>query len=81
MSSTALSTPAKFRLMLQQLGPTYVKVGQMISSRADVLPEAWRTELDKLQNTVPPFPYEQVEAIVRSELGAPPDSALRLLRP
>ena len=60
--------------MLQQLGPTYVKVGQMVSSRADVLPAAWRTELDKLQNTVPPFPYEQVEAIVRSELGAPPDA-------
>jgi ubiquinone biosynthesis protein len=69
-----LSTPAKVRLMLQQLGPTYVKVGQMVSSRADVLPAAWRTELDKLQNTVPPFPYEQVEAIVRSELGAPPDT-------
>jgi ubiquinone biosynthesis protein len=70
----SLSTPAKVRLMLQQLGPTYVKVGQMVSSRADVLPEAWRTELDKLQNTVPPFAYEQVEAIVRSELGAPPEA-------
>jgi ubiquinone biosynthesis protein len=69
----ALSTPAKVRLMLQQLGPTYVKVGQMVSSRADVLPEAWRTELDKLQNTVPPFPYDQVSAIVTSELGAAPD--------
>ncbi len=69
----SLTTPAKVRLMLQQLGPTYVKVGQMVSSRADVLPEAWRTELDKLQNTVPPFPYDQVEAIVRSELDAPPD--------
>jgi ubiquinone biosynthesis protein len=69
----SLTTPAKVRLMLQQLGPTYVKVGQMVSSRADVLPEAWRKELDKLQNTVPPFPYDQVEAIVRSELGAPPD--------
>ncbi len=70
----ALSTPAKVRLMLQQLGPTYVKVGQMVSSRADVLPEAWRTELDKLQNTVPPFPYEQVEAIVRAEFGMVPDA-------
>jgi ubiquinone biosynthesis protein len=60
--------------MLQQLGPTYVKVGQMVSSRADVLPETWRTELDKLQNTVPPFPYEQVQAIIRAELGAPPEA-------
>jgi ubiquinone biosynthesis protein len=71
---SSLSTPAKVRLMLQQLGPTYVKVGQMVSSRADVLPEAWRTELDKLQNTVPPFPFAQVEAIVRAELGASPDA-------
>lgn len=70
----SLSTPAKVRLMLQRLGPTYVKVGQMVSSRADVLPEAWRSELDKLQNTVPPFPYEQVVAIVRAELGAPPEA-------
>jgi ubiquinone biosynthesis protein len=69
----SLAAPAKIRLMLQQLGPTYVKVGQMISSRADVLPEVWRVELDKLQNTVPPFPYEQVEQIVRSELGGTPD--------
>jgi ubiquinone biosynthesis protein len=69
-----LSTPAKVRLMLQQLGPTYVKVGQMVSSRADVLPGVWRTEFDKLQNTVPPFPYEQVQAIIGSELGGPPEA-------
>lgn len=43
-----MSTPAKVRLMLQQLGPTYVKLGQMASSRADALPEGWSTELDKL---------------------------------
>jgi ubiquinone biosynthesis protein len=69
----ALSPPAKVRLMLQQLGPTFVKVGQMASSRADMLPEEWRTELDKLQNTVPPFPWEQAREIIASELNGDPE--------
>ena len=68
-----LSTPGKVRVMLQQLGPTYVKVGQMIASRAEALPPDWREELRKLQNTVPPFPYAQVEATIVKELGATPD--------
>ncbi|MET0772587.1 MAG: AarF/UbiB family protein [Candidatus Limnocylindrales bacterium] len=69
-----LSTPAKVRVMLQQLGPTFVKLGQMISSRADALPEDWRTELDKLQSTVPPFPWERAKAILTAELGADPET-------
>ena len=67
----ALSTPAKVRVMLQQLGPTYVKIGQMISSRAEALPPAWQEELTKLQNTVPPFPAENAHAIIEAELGRP----------
>ena len=70
----SLSAPAKVRVMLQRLGPTYVKVGQMISSRSDELPPVWREELDKLQSTVPPFSWEQAEAIIRTELGASPDT-------
>jgi ubiquinone biosynthesis protein len=70
----AMSTPAKVRLMLQQLGPTYVKLGQMVSSRADTLPDEWRAELDKLQNTVPPFPWEQAKAIITHELGEEPET-------
>src|SRR4051812_20603149 len=69
-----MSTPAKVRLMLQQLGPTFVKVGQMASSRADALPEEWRTELDKLQSTVPPFPWERAREIITHELGAAPET-------
>ncbi|RKY17065.1 MAG: hypothetical protein DRQ55_16640 [Planctomycetota bacterium] len=71
----SLETPAKVRIMLQQLGPTYVKVGQMVSSRADVLPQAWRDEMVKLQSDVPPFPVEQVRAVVKSELGRNPRDA------
>ena len=68
----ALSTPVKVRLMLQELGPTYVKMGQIVSSRADVLPPDWEIEMNKLQSDVPPFPYEHVEEELISELGASP---------
>ncbi len=67
----ALSTPAKIRVMLQQLGPTYVKIGQMVSSRAEALPPAWQDELAKLQNTVPPFPADKAHAIIEAELRRP----------
>jgi ubiquinone biosynthesis protein len=69
-----LTTPAKVRLMLQQLGPTFVKVGQMASSRADALQEDWRAELDKLQSTVAPFPWEDVRQIIARELRADPET-------
>src|SRR6478672_2900386 len=69
-----MSTPAKVRMMLQQLGPTFVKVGQMASSRADALPLEWRTELDKLQSTVAPFPWEQARQIMAHELRADPET-------
>ncbi len=45
-----LSEPEKVRLMIQELGPTYVKLGQVVSSRADTLPAEWETELARLQS-------------------------------
>ena len=66
-----LSTPAKVRLMLQELGPTYVKMGQIVSSQASVIPAEWAVELEKLQSSVPPFPSAQVNEIIIEELGAP----------
>ena len=77
----ALSTPAKVRVMLQQLGPTYVKLGQMISSRADALPAEWSEELDKLQSTVPPFPWETARRIIATELGAEPEELFGSIEP
>jgi uncharacterized membrane protein YvlD (DUF360 family) len=61
------------RLMLEELGPTYVKFGQMAASRTDLLPEAWITELEKLQNEATPFGYDDVDKIIRRELGAAPE--------
>lgn len=66
-----LSTPAQVRVMLQQLGPTFVKFGQMVSSRADSLPREWQIELEKLQSNVPPFRGSEAVAIVEAELKSP----------
>ena len=68
-----LSVPVKIRLMLQELGPTYVKMGQIVSSRADVLPPDWAEEMNKLQSDVPPFPYEDVVEIIQDELDERPE--------
>ncbi len=65
------STPERVRLMLQELGPTFVKLGQMAASQTNSLPPAWVEELQKLQSEVPPFPEEGVREIIISELGAP----------
>jgi ubiquinone biosynthesis protein len=67
------STPVKVRLMLEELGPTYVKMGQIVSSQASVVPPDWEVELEKLQSSVPPFPEDQVREILQQELGAPPE--------
>jgi ubiquinone biosynthesis protein len=69
----ALGTPTKVRLLLQELGPTYVKVGQLVSSQSHVLPDDWERELARLQQNVAPFPYDDVRRIVTEDLGAPPE--------
>jgi ubiquinone biosynthesis protein len=56
-------------LDLERLGPTYIKLGQLLSTRPDVLPPAYVEALTRLQDKVEPFPYAQVERIVTSELG------------
>lgn len=71
-SLDALSAPAKVRVMLQQLGPTYVKLGQMVGSRGELLPADWAAEMERLQSDVPPFPWPVAAAIIESELGRPP---------
>jgi ubiquinone biosynthesis protein len=65
--------PVKVRLMIEELGPTYVKVGQIVSSQASVIPAEWEAQLAQLQSNVPPFPSSQVREILIEELGAPPE--------
>jgi len=59
----------EFRLALEQLGTTYLKLGQLLSSRPDLLPDVYIEELGKLVDDVPPFPFSDVERIIRDDLG------------
>jgi ubiquinone biosynthesis protein len=70
---SGLSTPVKLRLMLQALGPTFVKFGQIVSSRPELVPPEWRGELERLQSDVPPFSYPTARRIVQDELHTPID--------
>ncbi|HKO96893.1 MAG TPA: AarF/UbiB family protein [Pyrinomonadaceae bacterium] len=54
---------------LERLGPTFIKLGQLLSTRADLLPAPYLEALSRLQDHIEPFPYEEVEHIVSNELG------------
>jgi ubiquinone biosynthesis protein len=59
----------RFRLALEELGTTYIKLGQLLSSRPDLLPDVYIDELGKLVDSVPPGPFAELEQVIREELG------------
>jgi predicted unusual protein kinase regulating ubiquinone biosynthesis (AarF/ABC1/UbiB family) len=59
-----------FAADLERMGPTYIKLGQLLSTRSDLLPPAYTEALTRLQDNVEPFPFEQVRETVEAELGA-----------
>lgn len=66
---------------LERLGPTFVKLGQLLSSRADLLPPRFLRALSRLQDKVKPFPYAEVEWIVETELGTKINKAFSSFNP
>jgi ubiquinone biosynthesis protein len=68
-----MSIPERVRHTLEDLGPTYIKVGQLLSGRGDILPEGYVQEFAKLLDSAPPFPYEEVVKQIETELGGPPE--------
>ena len=70
---TRLSRPQRVRLAIEALGPTFIKFGQILASRPDLLTPAWTEELGKLHSQVSPVPWDQIRSQVEADLGAPPD--------
>jgi len=64
-----LSTGQRLRMVCEELGPTFVKFGQLLASRADLLPQDVTTELALLQDHVAPFPYEEVRRTIEDRFG------------
>jgi ubiquinone biosynthesis protein len=63
--------PVRVRMVLEELGPTYIKLGQLLSMRHDIVPPAYAKEFSKLQDDVPHFDFDEVEVIIREELRHP----------
>lgn len=59
----------EFRCALEELGPTFIKLGQLLSSRPDLLPDVYIDELSKLVDTVPPVPFEAIRTVIDEEIG------------
>ena len=68
------SRAERLRQACEELGPMFIKLGQMLSTRGDLLPEAYRIELAKLVDDVPPLPADVITQVIREDLGAAPES-------
>lgn len=65
------TAPERLRMAFEELGPTFIKLGQLLSSRADLLPDEYVRELSKLQDQVRPLPFAVIKSSVERELGGP----------
>ena len=66
-----LSLPQRTRLVLEELGTTFIKLGQVLSTRPDLIPSKFTEEFSKLQDQVPAFSYNEIEEQIKNELGKP----------
>ena len=74
-----LTRPQRLRMAFEELGPTYIKLGQILSTRPDLIPVEFIDELSKLQDEVAPFPFSDVRTVVESEFGLPPEELFESL--
>ena len=74
-------TPVKMRLMFEALGPTFVKVGQILSMRSEILPQSFCDELAKLRADADPMPYSTVLDVLAAEYGRPADEVFAHIDP
>lgn len=66
-----METPVRLVQALEELGPTFIKLGQLLSTRPDLLPKDYIAALSRLQDTAPTVPVQQIKSVIREELGRP----------
>ncbi|MGW8195024.1 MAG: ABC1 kinase family protein, partial [Desulforhopalus sp.] len=71
IARSAFHSPVRIRLMLEELGPSFIKLGQLMSVRADVFPPEYTEEFKKLQDSVPPLPFASIRAVIEAALDSP----------
>ncbi|OIR03772.1 putative protein kinase UbiB [mine drainage metagenome] len=77
----ALSRPERLRRAFEELGPAFVKLGQLLAGRTRLLPRDYTDELVKLHDQVPPVDFREVEALITGELHQPPDRVFSRIDP
>ncbi len=77
----AYSKPERMRMAIEELGTSFVKLGQILSTRADLLPPAYTKELSKLQNSLKPLPVEVMKKVISDELGRSTDEVFSSFDP
>lgn len=80
-SAPHLSPAEHLRLALEELGPTFIKLGQILSTRSDLLPPPFIEELSKLQDQVPPCSWEAIREVIKQELGCEPEERFAWIDP
>src|SRR3989338_679914 len=76
-----LEPPARVRRALEELGPTFVKLGQVFATRVDLFEPEWIAEFGKLQDSAPPVPYADIQQQLAEDLGAPPEEIFAAFDP
>ncbi|PSJ79681.1 ABC1 kinase family protein [Neisseria iguanae] len=76
-----LSTPRRFRMAFEELGPTFIKLGQVLSTRVDIFGAEWIEEFERLQSNVAPIPVNNIHKLIESQLGRPVREIFKSIRP
>lgn len=77
----SLSPQVRVRRAMEEMGPSFVKLGQILATRVDLFPPDWIAEFSRLQNAVPPVPFAAIRAEMTEALGADPESRFAWLDP
>jgi ubiquinone biosynthesis protein len=76
-----LSPPQRLRLALEELGPTFIKLGQLLSTRSDIIPASFIREFALLQDSVPSIPFSEIKTQIEQQLGEPVEARFAMLDP
>jgi ubiquinone biosynthesis protein len=80
-AASGLPDAARIRRVLEELGPSFIKLGQLLSTRGDILPPEYIDELSKLQDQVPPVPFKQIQQTIERELRQPLEALFEHIDP